>query len=79
MHVVNYTLFYFISLNLKQFFAIGKFNFNTETFDDALPLIINQLYINPSLHFVINIAFIVIVSRCHIIWKNGKFYYDIVL
>ncbi|XP_060857362.1 dihydroxyacetone phosphate acyltransferase isoform X1 [Metopolophium dirhodum] len=55
-------------------------NFKTELFDYAFPLILNQLYVNPSLHFIINIAFIIIISKCQIIWKNdildleGKFF-----
>lgn len=48
----------------------GNLHFKTELFDNAFPLILNQLYVNPSLHFIINIAFITLISKCQIIWKN---------
>ncbi|XP_060848159.1 dihydroxyacetone phosphate acyltransferase isoform X1 [Rhopalosiphum padi] len=48
----------------------GNLNFKNELFDNAFPLILNQLYVNPSLHFIINIAFIILISKCQIIWKN---------
>lgn len=63
-------------LNLKlciELILIGNPNFKTKMFDYSFPLILNQLYVNPSLHYIINIAFIIIVSRCQIIWKNSKF------
>uniref|UniRef100_A0A2H8TI04 Dihydroxyacetone phosphate acyltransferase n=1 Tax=Melanaphis sacchari TaxID=742174 RepID=A0A2H8TI04_9HEMI len=49
----------------------GNLNFKTELFDNAFPLILNQLYVNPSLHFIINIAFIILISKRQIIWNNG--------
>lgn len=61
----NYSNYNICPINLS-----GNLNFKTELFDNAFPLILNQLYVNPSLHFIINIAFIIIISKCQIIWKN---------
>lgn len=56
----------------KLLILLGNPNFRTEMFNYSFPLILNQLYINPSLHYIINIAFIIVVSRCQIVWKNSK-------
>ncbi|VVC29514.1 Hypothetical protein CINCED_3A006445 [Cinara cedri] len=49
----------------------GNQNKITEKMNSAFPLILNQLYINPSLHFVINMGLINVLSNCRIIWNNN--------
>ncbi|XP_050438343.1 dihydroxyacetone phosphate acyltransferase isoform X2 [Adelges cooleyi] len=49
----------------------GNLNFYMETFDNAFPLILNQLYVNPTMHFFVNVAFISVVINCEITWKNN--------
>lgn len=63
-----------IVIKWEQYCFINLENLNgkTETLNHVFPLILNQLYVNPCLHFIINIAFITLVSRCQIIFKNGK-------
>lgn len=76
-YVLNFT-FYIVNIYnySNKFFLFlyntGKKQFNTKTFNHTFPLILNQLYVNPLLHFGINIAFIIIISKCRIIWKNGE-------
>lgn len=71
-YVLNFT-FYIVNINnySNQFFLF-LYNTGKKQFNHTFPLILNQLYVNPLLHFGINIAFIIIISKCRIIWKNGE-------
>ncbi|XP_022163060.1 dihydroxyacetone phosphate acyltransferase isoform X1 [Myzus persicae] len=79
-NIIHFQKNYLKHNNIYPTHFSGNLNFKSELFDNAFPLILNQIYVNPTLHFIINIAFIIIISKCQIIWKNdildleGKFF-----
>ncbi|XP_050530534.1 dihydroxyacetone phosphate acyltransferase isoform X2 [Daktulosphaira vitifoliae] len=55
---------------IQNFDLHDSLEFKYETFKSAFPMILNQLYINPTLHFIVNVAFITILIDSKMYWNN---------